>query len=556
MQTVSQNDKSLIEGFHKIHLLLSADGIAFTGEIVNCVYHAAVGGGDGFSVGNACASYAELTIAGTGHNLSGKAAILDWAVDTATYPLILGMFGPSEESGGQTRITIYDALYTTGSDAYQTEAGNTTALALLVDVAAKLGTTLRAGRFADALASITVDASLLNGLSLSAVAGELALTVGASVIINRSGALALVGSPESSGYAMVITSDGLNLVESEGNAFYIRAFDGREYECYAGEGKTGAVYGVTGVTVAHDENAFKAGDGSLVLYSVLASQTVAENILSEWNATSWNKASGRIPGGLLLEPGDSIHIVAETASVGVLVHTLTLNLDGGCSATFESLGASPFETGGTSGRINQQLSTIKADLIEVRRLNADEAWVSRLFSNKITAETLDITAGDYTENGVAASLVLSQGEGAYTGGLTITAETEKTGERLLSSVGVSPDGTRIVGGATITKDLHVNGTVYTGKYNKPLVPVSTTTYNPIEIPAGADTVVGAFGFIGYESLPTVVVSIRRTSAASSNLGKLTAYTVWSGSSVEVHVANSHTAAFTVGVDVAIIESGV
>lgn len=546
MQTVSTNDKSLIEGFHKINLLLSADGTAFTGEIVNCVYHAAVGGGDGFTVGNACASYAELTIAGTGHNLSGKAAILDWAVDTATYPLILGMFGPSEESGGQTRITIYDALYTTGSDAYQTEAGNTTALALLVDVATKLGTTLRAGRFADALASITVDASLLNGLSLSAVAGELALTVGASVVINRSGALALVGSPESSSYAVVITSDGLNLVESEGNAFYIRAFDGREYECYAGEGKTGDDYSVTGVTVSHDENAFKSGDGSLVLDSVLASQTVAENILSEWNATSWNKASGRIPGGLLLEPGDSIHIVAENASVGVLVHTLTLNLDGGCSATFESLGASPFETGGTSGRINQQLSTIKADLVEVRRLNADEAWVNRLFSNDVHAESLHITAGESVDRGAIVNLKSEQGVG---GGFTIsTSIADAEGE---TSLTVRPERIYIGGSLSTTGDIRSKGNVYAN--NKMLVPVEHKRIGPVEIAAGTDTLVTDISFIGYETIPAVVVSLSRASAATANFGHVTAYTVPKTNSVEVRVANRYTSNLTVYVDCVFIE---
>lgn len=393
MQTVDSQTSALLSAYNRLYIHLLIDDAEYTGDVGNVTYTAAIGGGDGFTIGNAAASSATVILPGATIKPDGQRAELRWSVgdDPYTYPLISGIVTESKRIGGSTTITIHDAMYTVGVNAYTVSdalAGGdiVTAYAVLEDAAQQMGVSLVAGASENALRSFNVAEYIqsLSGSSLSSVAGEIALTVGKNAVINRSGELCIVDWNHSGGSASFITADGYTLITSDNQDFVVGDYSGSgdssgltTYDVYSGGSEASeSEYGVTGVKLVNPNSdtgeSYTAGDtDGLTQESVMASDAVAVAVLDTLANLRWRAGSYKVPGGILLEPGDIIGVTTEDGTFPVCGHQIALNIDGGCYADIVCLGKSPAESGGQTGSVNRQLTTITADIVETKRLIAD-----------------------------------------------------------------------------------------------------------------------------------------------------------------------------------------
>ncbi|MCD7919242.1 MAG: hypothetical protein LUG45_04080 [Clostridiales bacterium] len=348
-----------------MRVYLGSDEAPLATEVVSATYTASVGGGDGFSIGNACTAELSVVLADAGVVVGGQAIQVTWDAAGTEYPLFVGKVSKATVNGSQTTITAYDAMDGVSGTPYEpTLTGSCTAAEALADIAEQIGVepdsdteTLAAGT------ALTEGVAALEGLSLSSAAAGVALLLGGNAIITREGTLAVrqftdcgwtsesysgEGRPEDTAY----TVDGLT-------------FQRTDTTTTANEDGT--------TTEADTSTDYTAGAGTgvgLTYSSNLATQALVDGAYAALSGLTFRAGSFSVQGGIFLEPGDLVTIDGLT----VAVSSLTLNLDGGCKAGITSLGAT--DTGSAGGTITQAISALQQDYGEFKSMVAQNVSVT------------------------------------------------------------------------------------------------------------------------------------------------------------------------------------
>ncbi|MCD8367931.1 MAG: H-type lectin domain-containing protein [Clostridiales bacterium] len=346
-------------------MYLGFDEAPLDAEVVSATYTASVGGGDGFSIGNACAAELSIVLADAGLVAGGQAVQVTWDAAGTEYPLFVGKVSKATVSGSQTTITAYDAMDSVSGTPYQpTITGSCTAAEALADIAAQIGVALDSDtQTLAAGTALTEGTAALEGLSLSNAAANIALLLGGNAIITRAGTLAVrqftgcgwatesysgEGRPEDTAY----TVDGLTLQRTD-------------------TATTTNEDGTTTETDTSTDYTASAGTGVGLTYSSnLATQALVDSAYAVLSGLTFRAGSFSVQGGVFLEPGDLVTVDGLT----VAVSSLTLSLDGGCKASITSLGA--MDTTSTGGSITQAISAIQQDYGEFKSLVAQNVSVT------------------------------------------------------------------------------------------------------------------------------------------------------------------------------------
>ncbi|MCD8086354.1 MAG: hypothetical protein LUF28_08555, partial [Clostridiales bacterium] len=391
IQAIDTTTRSALDSFDLITLraYLGDSETTLDAEVVSATYTASVGGGDGFSIGNACSAELVIVLAGVGTTAGNQSLRVTWDAAGTEYPLFTGTVSKATTSGSQTTLTAYDALDSVSNTPYEPAlTGSCTAAEALADIAAQMGVeldgdtkTLAAGT------ALTEGVAALEGLRLSSAAANIALLLGGNAVITRAGALA------------------------------VRRFTdcGWETESYAG-GATpeDTAYTVDGLTfqrtdtaTATDEDGIttesststdytaSASTGAGLTYSTnLATQALVDGAYMALSGLSFRAGSFSVQGGLFVEPGDLIAVDGLT----VAVSGISLSLDGGCKTTITSLGQS--DTGSTGGSITQAISAIQQDYAEFKTMVADNisatnANFTNVLAGYVKADELEATVATF-----------------------------------------------------------------------------------------------------------------------------------------------------------------
>lgn len=426
MQTITAADSVLVDTAPIVlHLYLDGAAAEYEGDIISASYTAAVGSGD-FSIGNACAASCQVVLSGVALGLSGKAAKVTWSVGSAEYPLITGTVEKTEESNGQTTITIYDLMYTKGAEPFTASADHAVLGDLYADIAAQFGVD---NHFPASTLDISGRVSALTDMSLAQAAGAAAALRGRNVIFDRSGNLREVAFS-----AVNFTTDTY-----EGGA----QADAVDYSV------TGLSFTRTNTTTATNTDGSVSESSTSAVYSAgetvnLAQQNelakastvnYAYSILSALGA--WRTGTYSIPGGLLLEPGDLITVDCADGVYKVPVIGLTLEIDGGCKATITAGGKA--QESGTTGTVNQQLSALHVAVATLKNLVAENAKITSAYIEALNANQAWITnlfAGDITASGTISGVTLESATGTFKEKVSVNA----AGGLMDGSVTLSMDG--------------------------------------------------------------------------------------------------------------------
>ena len=330
MQQVTTTTQALVNGLEKVALKLAVYGQdPLDTEVVSCALSLGCSGGGRFSIGNACPQSARLVLDHSGAlGIQGQLVQLTWSVFEAWYPLFTGYVTRERVVNGALELEVNDALYVYGSADYD---GQTTSLSEALDhIAGVLGTTL-----ADDIPDLTLKTADFSDLpahpTCAQVLAMVAGLLGCNAFLNRSGQLTL--RP----YSPVDFSA----------------------ECYEGgwqmEAEEFIPQGLTFLRVGEDatgalrEQAFSAGDGSLVLENPLADQSYVDLAWSQMSGLAFYVGQFSIPGGLLLEPGDIIALEGKA----VACTGLTITIDGGVKTDVTSCGEE--DEGGARGSLTNRV---------------------------------------------------------------------------------------------------------------------------------------------------------------------------------------------------------
>ena len=378
MQTVSDSTKTLLDSYGKVSLHWYIDGAQMDAGVGNCTYSHACGSEEAFTFGNALSASAILTVDGAFSDLKGKAIQVTWDADGTEYPLLTGTVDNSQVAARKTTITACDAMYFGGVRAYSAPEDlltDCTAAEAITSVAAIMGVTVESDTL-DAAAAVTIEGGLsrLSGEeSCAAVLGYIAGLMGGNAMMSRAGTLVIRGFPQT----------------------------GWTTEPYAGGALADNTdFTVTGITLQRDETQsvtnsdgttgeqintveFFAGDGSLALVNLLASQDAAERAWAALKGTTVRPGQYTFPGGLLLEPGDLFTVTSMDGDYPVAAAVIGMTLDGGVRTTVSCGGAAA--DGGAMGGINQALNALAADIVRIRKLIADNAEINSANIGTLTA---------------------------------------------------------------------------------------------------------------------------------------------------------------------------
>ena len=352
MQIVTQEVKDYLDQLGRVELTIYSEGSPLDLDIVRATYSAAAGGADAFSIGAAASAELVLNLAQPAQ-LPGGVISAGWSAAGAEYPLIYGKVDSVQESGGGASVTVRDAMYWAASTGYTPAEACLTECAasvVLTDVAQKMAVT-PAPAFLAALAGITLPegvASMSADTTLAQAAGTLAGLLGGCAVINRAGELAYV-VPVSSGYTLEPYADGET---GEAVAYTPTGVAYHKTITVRVETETGTE------EITSTEDYLAGADGARVdVNNVLADQATADRAWAVLAGKSWCAGSWRVPGGLLLEPGDLLQVATLKGTFPVLVSQLVLHYDGGVMVDIVSAGAGQYTAGhsGSLGRMYKEL---------------------------------------------------------------------------------------------------------------------------------------------------------------------------------------------------------
>ncbi len=338
---------------------------ALDAEVVSATYTASVGGGDGFSIGNACSAELSIVLAEAGLVAGGQTIRVTWDAAGTEYPLFVGKVSKATVSGSQTTITAYDALDGVSATPYQPAlTGSCTAAAALADIAEQIGVELdSATQTLAAGVALTEGVGALEGLSLSSAAANLALLLGGNAVTTREGALA-VRQFADSGWVAESYSGGAS---PEDTAYTVEGLTFQRTDTATAVNEDGTS---TETSTSTDYTAASGSGGGLTYSSSLATQALVDGAFAALEGLTFWAGSFSTQGGIFVEPGDLAEIDGQT----VAVSSLTLSLDGGCKADITSLGQT--ETTGSGGTLTQAISAMQQDYGEFKSLVAQNVSVT------------------------------------------------------------------------------------------------------------------------------------------------------------------------------------
>lgn len=421
----------------RLHIRVTCgDTVLDADQVTGLTYTASCGGGESLTIGGVCAATLTLAVAGQADLLNQTIAVevgTELAGEMQYIPLGTFAVAEQEKLEDSTSLVAYDAVYSALGGTYVPQGNPVTALEVLRDIAGQCGLTLVmpwgvtcVGTAVVGQSHVSRDVMLsgeLTGYTCREMAGLMAGLLGRNVAVNRAGELCLPWFIESdltltpddyySG-GLVLTGNhaltGIRITrtvrtvttEEDGTASETETTETLEAGTVAGEILTG-------------ENDYMT-------------QSALEELWSEIGALGeYRSGSCAFAGGLLLEPGDLVEVLDPSGASGVLpVMTVQLEIDGGCRCAITSDGQSATaEEAAVRGPITQTLDRVRAEIAEFKELSAenleavrarintlytDEAWISRLFSQDITAtgtihgaklrgDVIDIYSSETTSDG-------------------------------------------------------------------------------------------------------------------------------------------------------------
>lgn len=384
MQSVSENDRALVDAHAKITLTMYLDGEKLDAGIGSCEYQASCGNSEEFSFGNACAAGLTIPIDGAYPGLKDRRISVRWSVSDTEYPLLSGKVKNCQVTAGRTMLEIWDDMYYGGSDAFVPPSRLLTdcdAAEAFQAVADAMGVQPEPETL-EALTGITITgglADLPEEISNSAVAGHIAGLLGRNAVMTRDGLLAIRGY-RATGWVSAVYSGGASAENTDYTVSGVTFQREQEVTIINPDGSTSPEARTL---------EYGAGDGTLMISNPLADQDAADRAYSALDGVTIRPGSYRMPGGILLEPGDLITVVTMDGSYCVAAVQLTMTLDGGCQITVACGGESP--SGGAVGQINEAIRDLQVALLKVRKLIAENA---EIVSARITNLSVDdISAG-------------------------------------------------------------------------------------------------------------------------------------------------------------------
>ncbi|MCC8098464.1 MAG: hypothetical protein LIO78_00115, partial [Clostridiales bacterium] len=378
IQAIDTSTRAALDAFGLITLrvYLGSGEAALDAEVVSATYTASVGGGDGFSIGNACSAELSIILADAGLVAGGQAIRVTWDAAGTEYPLFVGKVSKATVTGNQITITAYDALDSVSATPYQPSlTGSCTAAAALADIAEQMGAeadgdtqTLAAG------AVLTEGVNALEGLSLNNATANLALLLGGNAVITREGALAVRQFAACGWEAESYSGDA----SPEDTAYTVDGLTFQRTDTATAVNEDGTS---TETSTSTDYTAASGTGVGLTYSSSLATQTLVDGAFAALAGLCFWAGAFSVQGGIFLEPGDLLEVDGLT----VAVSSLTLSLDGGCKASITSLGAT--DATGTGGSITQAISAIQQDYGEFKTLVAQNVSVTNANITNLQAVT-------------------------------------------------------------------------------------------------------------------------------------------------------------------------
>ncbi|MCD8142273.1 MAG: hypothetical protein LUD83_03190 [Clostridiales bacterium] len=378
IQAIDTSTRAALDAFGLITLrvYLGSGGAALDAEVVSATYTASVGGGGGFSIGNACSAELSIVLADAGLVAGGQAIRVTWDAAGTEYPLFVGKVSKATVTGNQIAITAYDALDGVSATPYQPSlTSSCTAAEALADIAEQMGVeadgdtqTLAAGT------ALTEGVNDLAGLSLNNAAANLALLLGGNAVITRDGALAVRQFAACGWEAESYSGDA----SPEDTAYTVDGLTFQRTDTATAVNEDGTF---TETSTSTDYTAASGTGAGLTYSSSLATQPLVDGAFAALSGLCFWAGTFSVQGGIFLEPGDLLEVDGLT----VAVSSLTLSLDGGCKASIASLGAT--DASGTGGSITQAISAIQQDYGEFKTMVAQNVSVTNANITNLQAVT-------------------------------------------------------------------------------------------------------------------------------------------------------------------------
>lgn len=360
MQTISNADKTLLQGYAPVHLHLYVGGALIPAKLGSFQLTQSVGDEE-TTCGSSVASNVTFTAdaepivrvlathldeAITTHDdlalvarfswkqLVGLTCKFTWDVDGSTeYDLFTGKIEKTVVSGGRVTVTAQDELFWNGSKAfsnqssYQTDSNASTVFSTIASI---MGVSVNSAT-STLLSSITISggfSSCRDTLACYQAVGYIAGLAGGNAVINRSGELAVVKyhavNFETEPYSGEASAENYDYTVSGVN--FSRTY----------------ITNVTNPDGTKSESEslvnYKAGDGYLSMENPLANQAAANRAYNALRTFSSRKGSYSFPMGIELEPGDIITIHSMDGDYPVAINTIEFALDGGVKSTVHGAG--------------------------------------------------------------------------------------------------------------------------------------------------------------------------------------------------------------------------
>ena len=376
--------------------LALADGTSISGDAIKSlsISSSAVGATDRLTLGGSPAATLTAVLTQPEQSLLDQQVqvYLGRMVSGALEEVSLGKFTITDASSVDDTVTLtgYDAMYTALETAYYpTISGATTAKAVLADVAAAAGLTLR---YSESVADVAVS-GVSTGYTLREMAGYMAALLGGNAWIDSSGALR-IGWITASGLAMggdQIYSGGASLAPADWTL-------GR-LTCTVTTTKTETDQDENGNTIisSTDETiTLTAGTGAtgVSLSNPWMTQTVLNGIWERVGGLTYRGGTVSALGDLRLEPGDLITVTDSAGTSSLLpIMSQSLEYDGGLRMTLSAWAQSASDGGGegVTGPLTQAMERYTAQLAIFKQLEAQNLTAIRGRIAHLTATTASIT---------------------------------------------------------------------------------------------------------------------------------------------------------------------
>lgn len=453
MQQVLQATAAAVNSYHLIQVRLALPGQTNLAA-ASISYSTGINGSDSLEIGGAASASMEISLDRVVSNLTGTPAAVYWSTDVGgEYPWITGKITDQREQGGQSIITVRDAMYTAGGGIYEPDISvqvQCSALDALNDLAGKMGVEIdpETAELARSVTLSTLGVGPLHGMSYMEAAGHIAAVMGGNAVMTRAGKLAIKRFSHSGfaseSYAGADSADSSDFYVT-GVIFYTPNNSGAEIEYTAGE-----------------------GPNWLRFESPIADDNLAAVALATLSGISIRTGNAEFPGGLLLEPGDIFTAVTQSGRLSMCVTQIRMEWDGGVRTSIVSAGAELY-SGGAKGAIQKQLAKITGKTFEMEK--SIDGLKFTATETKEIAENAASTAGEAN----IALKSLSTDFNAMSSGLSATIVQEissfKDWEQLdknIAEISLTANGLEIdVSSSTSKLDATANNlNEFLGKFNK------------------------------------------------------------------------------------------